>query len=158
MTRLTSVQEESDPVDDETNEDEDNSNNESSKGSSNIGVFSALEIAIECIGKDKAVGKLRRIAGFLSNVVIAEDVYMSRYPLQNASFFGCDFFFYKSNYILCQFRVVPQDKLGSANLDSEIRRMLLELSAALKKRRCGETAEKRIGMRKKNSECSRRTA
>ncbi|GFV35683.1 putative DD41D transposase [Trichonephila clavipes] len=41
----TSVQTESDPVDDETDEDEDN--NKSSKGPSNTGVFSALEIAME---------------------------------------------------------------------------------------------------------------
>ncbi|GFX78036.1 uncharacterized protein TNCV_971901 [Trichonephila clavipes] len=43
---VTSVQAESDPVDDETDEDEDN-NNESSKGPSNSGTFSALETAIE---------------------------------------------------------------------------------------------------------------
>ncbi|GFX29559.1 hypothetical protein TNCV_4776311 [Trichonephila clavipes] len=42
---VTSVQEESDPVDVETDEDEDN--NESSKGSSNADVFSALETAME---------------------------------------------------------------------------------------------------------------
>ncbi|GFW52523.1 uncharacterized protein TNCV_404511 [Trichonephila clavipes] len=42
---MTSVQEESDPVDDETDEDDDN--NESSKGSSNAGAFSALETAME---------------------------------------------------------------------------------------------------------------
>ncbi|GFX92192.1 uncharacterized protein TNCV_1741121 [Trichonephila clavipes] len=42
---VTSVQEESDPVDDETDEDEDN--NESSKGPSNADVFSALEAAME---------------------------------------------------------------------------------------------------------------
>ncbi|GFV31262.1 uncharacterized protein TNCV_1640141 [Trichonephila clavipes] len=39
---VTSVQEESDPVDDETDEDEDN------KGSSNADAFSALETAMEC--------------------------------------------------------------------------------------------------------------
>ncbi|GFX46993.1 hypothetical protein TNCV_316161 [Trichonephila clavipes] len=43
---VTSVQAESDPVDDETDEDEDN-NNKSSKGPSNTGVFSALEKAME---------------------------------------------------------------------------------------------------------------
>ncbi|GFW42192.1 uncharacterized protein TNCV_1206481 [Trichonephila clavipes] len=43
---VTSVQAESDPVDDQTDEDEDN-NNESSKGPSNAGAFSALETAIE---------------------------------------------------------------------------------------------------------------
>ncbi|GFV61610.1 hypothetical protein TNCV_187681 [Trichonephila clavipes] len=43
---VTSVQEESDPVDDETDEDED-SNDESSKGPSNADAFSALEIAME---------------------------------------------------------------------------------------------------------------
>ncbi|GFX16882.1 uncharacterized protein TNCV_2518601 [Trichonephila clavipes] len=42
----TSVQEESDPVNDETDEDEDN-NNESSKGPSNTDAFSALETAME---------------------------------------------------------------------------------------------------------------
>ncbi|GFV47260.1 uncharacterized protein TNCV_4829161 [Trichonephila clavipes] len=44
---VTSVQEESDPVDDETDEDEDNNNNESSKGPSNADTFSALETAME---------------------------------------------------------------------------------------------------------------
>ncbi|GFX46133.1 uncharacterized protein TNCV_2094491 [Trichonephila clavipes] len=43
---VTSVQVESDPVDDETDEDED-SNNESSKGPSNADAFSALETAME---------------------------------------------------------------------------------------------------------------
>ncbi|GFS47904.1 hypothetical protein TNCV_3598781 [Trichonephila clavipes] len=42
---VTFVQEESDTVDDETDEDEDNS--ESSKGPSNVDMFSALEIAME---------------------------------------------------------------------------------------------------------------
>ncbi|GFU31712.1 uncharacterized protein TNCV_1175951 [Trichonephila clavipes] len=42
---VTSVQEESDPVDDETDQDEDN-NTESSKGPSNADAFSALEAAI----------------------------------------------------------------------------------------------------------------
>ncbi|PRD37066.1 UNVERIFIED_CONTAM: hypothetical protein NCL1_06733 [Trichonephila clavipes] len=42
---VTSVQEESDPVNDETDEDEDN--NESSKGPSNADAFSALETAME---------------------------------------------------------------------------------------------------------------
>ncbi|GFT14805.1 uncharacterized protein TNCV_3482781 [Trichonephila clavipes] len=44
---VTSVQEVSDPVDDETYEDDDNNNNESSKGPSNADAFSALEIAME---------------------------------------------------------------------------------------------------------------
>ncbi|GFY17068.1 uncharacterized protein TNCV_1088441 [Trichonephila clavipes] len=44
---VTSVQEEFDPVDDETDEDEDNNNNESSKGPSNADAFSALETAME---------------------------------------------------------------------------------------------------------------
>ncbi|GFV04563.1 uncharacterized protein TNCV_294401 [Trichonephila clavipes] len=39
---VTSVQAESDPLDDETDGDEDN-NNESSKGPSNAGTFSALD-------------------------------------------------------------------------------------------------------------------
>ncbi|GFW36473.1 uncharacterized protein TNCV_1344341 [Trichonephila clavipes] len=43
---VTSVQAESDPVDDETDEDKDN-NNESSKGLSNAGAFSVLETAME---------------------------------------------------------------------------------------------------------------
>ncbi|GFX26623.1 hypothetical protein TNCV_4536341 [Trichonephila clavipes] len=42
---VTSVQEESDPVDDETDEDEDN--NESNKCSSKADAFSALETAME---------------------------------------------------------------------------------------------------------------
>ncbi|GFW25314.1 uncharacterized protein TNCV_5088791 [Trichonephila clavipes] len=44
---VTSVQEESDPIDDETNEDEDNNNNQSSKGPSNADAFSLLETAME---------------------------------------------------------------------------------------------------------------
>ncbi|GFV02688.1 hypothetical protein TNCV_2743611 [Trichonephila clavipes] len=44
---VTSMQEESDLVDDETDEDEENSNNESSKGPSNADAFSALETAME---------------------------------------------------------------------------------------------------------------
>ncbi|GFW85631.1 hypothetical protein TNCV_852821 [Trichonephila clavipes] len=43
---VTSVQEESDSVDNETDEDEDN-NNESSKGPSNTDAFSALETTME---------------------------------------------------------------------------------------------------------------
>ncbi|GFU13943.1 hypothetical protein TNCV_941071 [Trichonephila clavipes] len=43
---VTSVQEESDPVDDETDEDED-INNESSNSPSNADAFSALETAME---------------------------------------------------------------------------------------------------------------
>ncbi|GFV97584.1 uncharacterized protein TNCV_2040921 [Trichonephila clavipes] len=43
---VTSLQEESDPVDDETDEDE-NNNNESSKGPSNADAFSVLETAME---------------------------------------------------------------------------------------------------------------
>ncbi|GFW39986.1 transposon Tf2-6 polyprotein [Trichonephila clavipes] len=50
---VTSVQEESDPVDDEADEDEDNSNNESSKGPSNADAFSALETAMEWPNKIK---------------------------------------------------------------------------------------------------------
>ncbi|GFV39146.1 hypothetical protein TNCV_4759601 [Trichonephila clavipes] len=44
---VTSVQEESDPVGDETDEDEDSNNNESSKGPSNADALSAFETAIE---------------------------------------------------------------------------------------------------------------
>ncbi|GFY00683.1 uncharacterized protein TNCV_2140761 [Trichonephila clavipes] len=43
---VASLQEESDPVDDETHEDEDN-NNESRKSPSNADAFSALETAME---------------------------------------------------------------------------------------------------------------
>ncbi|GFW60533.1 uncharacterized protein TNCV_568811 [Trichonephila clavipes] len=39
---VTSVQEESNPVDDEVDEDEDNNNNESSKSPSNANAFSVL--------------------------------------------------------------------------------------------------------------------
>ncbi|GFW37366.1 uncharacterized protein TNCV_859731 [Trichonephila clavipes] len=46
---VTSVQEESDPVDDEMVEDEDNSNNnENSKNPSNADTFSVLETAVDC--------------------------------------------------------------------------------------------------------------
>ncbi|GFW39411.1 histone-lysine N-methyltransferase SETMAR [Trichonephila clavipes] len=44
---VTSVPEESDPVDDETGEDKDNNNDESSKGPSNADAFSALETTME---------------------------------------------------------------------------------------------------------------
>ncbi|GFU51902.1 uncharacterized protein TNCV_3734081 [Trichonephila clavipes] len=44
---VTSMQEESNPVDDELDEDEDNNNNESSKGPSNADAFSALETSME---------------------------------------------------------------------------------------------------------------
>ncbi|PRD22123.1 UNVERIFIED_CONTAM: hypothetical protein NCL1_49955 [Trichonephila clavipes] len=44
---VTSAQEESDPVDNETDEDKDNNSNESSKGPSNVDAFSALETALE---------------------------------------------------------------------------------------------------------------
>ncbi|PRD26989.1 UNVERIFIED_CONTAM: hypothetical protein NCL1_36574 [Trichonephila clavipes] len=44
---VTSVQAETEPVDDETDEDEENSNNESSKGPTNADAFSALETAME---------------------------------------------------------------------------------------------------------------
>ncbi|GFX72198.1 hypothetical protein TNCV_1954741 [Trichonephila clavipes] len=46
---VTSVQE-SEPVDDETDEDEDNSN-ESSKGPSNADAFLALETAMQCLSQ-----------------------------------------------------------------------------------------------------------
>ncbi|GFW96909.1 uncharacterized protein TNCV_2160441 [Trichonephila clavipes] len=48
---VISLQEESDPVDDETVEDEDNSHNESSKGPSNADEFSALQTAMEWYGQ-----------------------------------------------------------------------------------------------------------
>ncbi|GFT26798.1 hypothetical protein TNCV_3709831 [Trichonephila clavipes] len=44
----TSVQEESDHVDNETDKDEDNSSNESSKGLSKADTFSALETVMVC--------------------------------------------------------------------------------------------------------------
>ncbi|GFV03267.1 hypothetical protein TNCV_4018641 [Trichonephila clavipes] len=44
---VTSVLEESEPVDDETDEDEDNNNNETSKNLSNADTFSALQTAME---------------------------------------------------------------------------------------------------------------
>ncbi|GFU65081.1 uncharacterized protein TNCV_1351971 [Trichonephila clavipes] len=44
---VTSVREQSDPVDDETGEAEDNNNSESSKGPSNADAFSALETGME---------------------------------------------------------------------------------------------------------------
>ncbi|GFX22981.1 hypothetical protein TNCV_2086891 [Trichonephila clavipes] len=44
---VTSVQEKSDPVDDETDEDKNNNNDGSSRCSSNADAFSALEIAME---------------------------------------------------------------------------------------------------------------
>ncbi|GFU33616.1 uncharacterized protein TNCV_1797991 [Trichonephila clavipes] len=52
---VTSVQEESDHVDDETDKDEDNNNNESSKGSSNADAFSALETAMECLTNNEYI-------------------------------------------------------------------------------------------------------
>ncbi|GFX20227.1 hypothetical protein TNCV_1437871 [Trichonephila clavipes] len=47
---VISVQEESDPVDDETDEDEDYNNNESSKGPRNTDAFSALEYYTRAFG------------------------------------------------------------------------------------------------------------
>ncbi|PRD29298.1 UNVERIFIED_CONTAM: hypothetical protein NCL1_29807 [Trichonephila clavipes] len=44
---VTAVQEECDPVGDETDEDEDNNNNECGKGASKAGAFSELETAME---------------------------------------------------------------------------------------------------------------
>ncbi|GFY19884.1 uncharacterized protein TNCV_2145771 [Trichonephila clavipes] len=52
---VTSVQEESDPVDDETDEDEDNNNNESSKSPSNADALSALETAMGWYEQQSAV-------------------------------------------------------------------------------------------------------
>ncbi|GFV64595.1 hypothetical protein TNCV_4965761 [Trichonephila clavipes] len=46
---VTSLQEESNPVDDETDEDENKTKNESSKGPSNADAFSALETAMEIV-------------------------------------------------------------------------------------------------------------
>ncbi|GFW92941.1 uncharacterized protein TNCV_3495741 [Trichonephila clavipes] len=50
---VTFVHEESDPVDDETDEDEDN-NNESSRSPSNADTFSALETAMECTNNNQS--------------------------------------------------------------------------------------------------------
>ncbi|GFY25452.1 uncharacterized protein TNCV_2485721 [Trichonephila clavipes] len=47
---VTSVPEESDPVDDKTDEDEYNNNDEISQGPSNTNAFSVLETAIEWYG------------------------------------------------------------------------------------------------------------
>ncbi|GFV81775.1 uncharacterized protein TNCV_1056641 [Trichonephila clavipes] len=44
---VNSVQEESDPIDEETDEDEDNNNNKSSKSPSNADAFSALETSVD---------------------------------------------------------------------------------------------------------------
>ncbi|GFX16783.1 hypothetical protein TNCV_2517631 [Trichonephila clavipes] len=52
---VISVEENSDPVDDETDEDEDNNNNESSKGQSNTDAFCALETAMEWYEQQSAV-------------------------------------------------------------------------------------------------------
>ncbi|GFT41154.1 hypothetical protein TNCV_5034351 [Trichonephila clavipes] len=52
---VTPVQEESDPVDNETDEDEGNNNNESSKGPSNADAFSALKTAMERYEQQSAV-------------------------------------------------------------------------------------------------------
>ncbi|GFT07584.1 uncharacterized protein TNCV_4045461 [Trichonephila clavipes] len=52
---VTSLQEEFDPVNDETDEDEDNNNNESNKGPSNADAFSALETAMEWYEQQSAV-------------------------------------------------------------------------------------------------------
>ncbi|GFW86460.1 hypothetical protein TNCV_4332441 [Trichonephila clavipes] len=46
---VTPVQEESDLVNNETDEDEDNNNDESIKGPSYADAFSALETAMECV-------------------------------------------------------------------------------------------------------------
>ncbi|GFV22083.1 uncharacterized protein TNCV_4527681 [Trichonephila clavipes] len=50
---LTSMQEESDPVGDETDEDEDN-NNDSSKGPSNADAFSALQTAMDSTNNNQS--------------------------------------------------------------------------------------------------------
>ncbi|GFU17534.1 uncharacterized protein TNCV_5069381 [Trichonephila clavipes] len=50
-----SEQEESDPVDDETDGDEDNNNNESSKGPLKADAFSALQTAMEWYEQQSAV-------------------------------------------------------------------------------------------------------
>ncbi|GFV11036.1 hypothetical protein TNCV_2717811 [Trichonephila clavipes] len=52
---VTSVQEESDPVDDETDEDDENSYDESSKDPSNADAFSELETAMEWYEPHSAV-------------------------------------------------------------------------------------------------------
>ncbi|GFV91393.1 uncharacterized protein TNCV_899101 [Trichonephila clavipes] len=52
---VTSVQDVSDPVDDETDEDEDSNNNENSKVPSNADTFSTLETAMEWYEQQTAV-------------------------------------------------------------------------------------------------------
>ncbi|GFT49493.1 uncharacterized protein TNCV_3366841 [Trichonephila clavipes] len=52
---VTSVQKESDPVDNETNEGEDNNNDESNKGPSDADMFSVLETAMEEYEQPSAV-------------------------------------------------------------------------------------------------------
>ncbi|GFU60618.1 hypothetical protein TNCV_1730251 [Trichonephila clavipes] len=67
---VTSVQEESDPVDDETDENEDNNNNESCKDPSNADAFSALETAMEwdeqqsecCLTQVQLLKRIRELA------------------------------------------------------------------------------------------------
>ncbi|GFW67741.1 hypothetical protein TNCV_3870721 [Trichonephila clavipes] len=72
---VTSVQEESDPVDDETDEDKDNNNDESSKGSSNSGPF-LLSGFIYCMGRIR-YSVIRTIAnpnGVRSQLIRINDV------------------------------------------------------------------------------------
>ncbi|GFX73958.1 uncharacterized protein TNCV_397691 [Trichonephila clavipes] len=52
---VTSMHEESDPVDDEIDADEDNNNNESSKGPSNFEAFFALESTMELYEQQSVV-------------------------------------------------------------------------------------------------------
>ncbi|GFV26881.1 uncharacterized protein TNCV_3455511 [Trichonephila clavipes] len=51
---VTSVHEESDPIDDEMDEEEGSNNNESSEGPSNADAFSALETALEWCDNDQS--------------------------------------------------------------------------------------------------------
>ncbi|GFW44253.1 hypothetical protein TNCV_1746821 [Trichonephila clavipes] len=57
------------------------------------------------IGKGEVIGKLRGVPGLLGiviSLIIAEDVYVYRYPLQSADSLGCSHSVYKCNYILDQ--------------------------------------------------------
>ncbi|GFW95582.1 hypothetical protein TNCV_1722801 [Trichonephila clavipes] len=85
------------------------------------------------IGKGKAIEKLRGILGLLgkvSNLVIAENVYVGRYPMQSASILGYNYSVYKGNYIESQLRVVFRIA-WSTDQEFENSRMPLELSIVL---------------------------
>ncbi|GFW63746.1 putative mariner transposase [Trichonephila clavipes] len=77
---VDSVQEESDPVDDKTDEDEDNNNNESSKTPSNANVFSVLETATECLSlKSPRLVTSSRFLFFDNESLTAQNPHSSKY-------------------------------------------------------------------------------